>query len=118
MMDEKRIEAAYVKIQDLLAKGTAKLIGWPLVTTGSGEKATVEAVDEIRYATEYDPPCRNRAVQKVGFGGTPRPTGSPTDQPPRVPYAAASAGCMYYPEHAGCVCSSERNSATRRSDHG
>ena len=57
MMDEKKIETAYVTIQDLLAKGTAKLIGWPLVTTRSGEKAVVEAVDEIRYATEYDAPA-------------------------------------------------------------
>ncbi len=56
MMDEKKIEAAYVKIQDLLAHGMAKLIGWPFVTTRSGDRAVVEAVDEIRYATKYDPP--------------------------------------------------------------
>ena len=56
LMDEKKIESAYAKIQVLLAKGTAKLIGWPIVTTKPGQKAIVEAVDEIRYATEYDPP--------------------------------------------------------------
>ena len=56
LMDEQKIEPAYARIQELLAKGTAKLIGWPIVTTHSGERALVEAVDEIRYATEYDPP--------------------------------------------------------------
>ncbi len=56
LLDEKKIEPAYAKIQELLAKGTAKLVGWPIVTTRSGDKAIVEAIDEIRYATEYDPP--------------------------------------------------------------
>ena len=56
LMDEKKIEPAYARIQELLAKGTAKLIGWPIITTRSGQKAIVEAVDEIRYASEYAPP--------------------------------------------------------------
>jgi len=56
LMDEKKIDPAYARIQELLANGTAKLIGWPIVTTHSGERATAEATREIRYASEYNPP--------------------------------------------------------------
>lgn len=51
-----KVEPAYARIQELLKKGGAKLIGWPTVTTHSGNRAVVEAIHEIRYATEYDPP--------------------------------------------------------------
>lgn len=56
LMKKDKIEAANAKIQDLLTKGTAKLIGWPIVVTKSGQRAVVEAIDELRYGTEYDPP--------------------------------------------------------------
>jgi type II secretory pathway component GspD/PulD (secretin) len=56
LMDEQKIESAYARIQELLAKGKAQLLGWPIVTTHSGQRAVVEAIDEIRYATEFDPP--------------------------------------------------------------
>jgi len=56
LLDEQKIEPAYAKIQELLAKGVAKLIGWPIITTRSGERAVAEAINEIRYADEYNPP--------------------------------------------------------------
>ncbi|HSI11960.1 MAG TPA: hypothetical protein VK961_07945, partial [Chthoniobacter sp.] len=56
MKNKDQIEAANTKIQDMLAKGTAKLIGWPIVTTRSGQRAVIEGIREIRYATEYTPP--------------------------------------------------------------
>jgi len=56
LMKKEKIEAANTKIQDLLTKGVAKLIAWPIITTKSGQRAVVEAIDEFRYATEYDPP--------------------------------------------------------------
>ena len=59
MMKKDKIEAAYVKIQELLAKGTAKLIGWPIVTTVSGQRAVSEAIHEVRFTTEYSPPTVN-----------------------------------------------------------
>lgn len=59
MKDKNKIEAAYAKIQDMLAKGTAKLIGWPIVTTKSGQRSVIESIHEIRYATEYKPPTVN-----------------------------------------------------------
>ncbi len=56
LMKKEKIEAANTKIQELLTKGVAKLIAWPIVTTKSGYRAVVEAIDELRYATEYSPP--------------------------------------------------------------
>lgn len=51
-----KIEAANDKVQAMLGKGTAKLVGWSIVMTRSGLRAICEAIKEIRYATEYAPP--------------------------------------------------------------
>ena len=56
LKDPKKIESANAKIQEMLAKGTATLVGWPTLTTANKERAVVEGIDEIRYATEYDQP--------------------------------------------------------------
>jgi hypothetical protein len=55
LMDKEKIEGAYLRIQELLEKKTAKLIGWPMVTTQSGQRGVIEAIQEFRYATEYSP---------------------------------------------------------------
>jgi Flp pilus assembly secretin CpaC len=55
LMEKEKIEAAYLRIQELLEKKTAKLIGWPMVTTQSGQRGVIEAIQEFRYATEYSP---------------------------------------------------------------
>jgi len=68
LMNEAQIDAAYQKIQEMLASGDARLIAWPLITTQSGQRAQNEAIDEIRYATEYSPPTvsftPNASVEK------------------------------------------------------
>ncbi len=46
--------AAAAEVDALLAKGTAKLVGWPMITTHSGAKARDEAVQEFYYATKFD----------------------------------------------------------------
>jgi len=55
LMDKEKIEGAWLRIQELLDKKTAKLIGWPMVTTQSGQRAVFEAIEEFRYASEYLP---------------------------------------------------------------
>lgn len=47
--------SAAAEVDTLLAKGTAKLVGWPLITTHSGAKARDEALQEFYYATRFDP---------------------------------------------------------------
>ncbi len=59
LRDPTKSEAAYAKIQELLARGEATLIGWPIVTTCDRQRAVMEAVNEITYATEFDPPTVN-----------------------------------------------------------
>jgi Flp pilus assembly secretin CpaC len=53
--DQTKTEAASAHVQELLDKGTAKLVAWPMVTTHSGSRAVFEAIDELRYASEYSP---------------------------------------------------------------
>ena len=55
LLNEKTIEAANEKVQALIAGKKATLIGWPILTTKSGQRAVIEAIDEIRYVTEYEP---------------------------------------------------------------
>ena len=56
LLNEKTIEAANEKVQALLAAKKATLIGWPILTTKSGQRAVIEAIDEIRYVAEYEAP--------------------------------------------------------------
>lgn len=55
LRNPEKTEAACAKIQELLAAGTAQLIAWPMVTTHSGQRAIAENIQEIRYATEFEP---------------------------------------------------------------
>jgi hypothetical protein len=73
MKKKDRIEAANTRLQELMAKGTAKLVGWPIIVTRSAQRAVCEAIKEIRYATEYTPPTVSvvadvppDAPQKIG----------------------------------------------------
>lgn len=45
--------AAIAEIAALLEKGTAKLIGWPTLTTWGGQKSRSEQTEEVRYPTEF-----------------------------------------------------------------
>ena len=56
LLNEKTIEAANEKVQALIAGKKATLIGWPILTTKSGQRAVIEAIDEIRYVTDYETP--------------------------------------------------------------
>lgn len=53
LMDAEKVDKAYEQIQQLLSKGTAKLIAWPIVTTKSRQRAVVEGINEFRFATEF-----------------------------------------------------------------
>lgn len=54
LMDAEKADQAFAKMQELLGSGTAQLVGWPMVITRSGQRAQIENVLEIRYATEFD----------------------------------------------------------------
>jgi hypothetical protein len=56
LLDEGKAKEAYGQVQSLLNAGTAKLIGWPILTTQHHYRGSVQAVDEVRYATEFKAP--------------------------------------------------------------
>lgn len=53
LRDDKRIEKAVTKLHQMIANKKAKLVGWPMVITKSGNRAVVECIDELRYDLEY-----------------------------------------------------------------
>jgi hypothetical protein len=67
MMDKKTIDGARARVQDLLEKGTAKLLGWPTTTTRHGARAVIEATDEYRYPVMFE--AGGRAVSVTGQVG-------------------------------------------------
>lgn len=52
-------EPALAEIDGLLAKGVARLAGWPFVTVHDRQKATVEAIEEIRFASQFEGTTNN-----------------------------------------------------------
>src|SRR4051812_27913954 len=59
MMDEQKIDAAYARLQDLLTKGTAKLMAWPILTCESGLRGLPRRVwTKCRTPTTTVPPRR------------------------------------------------------------
>ncbi len=47
--------APYARIEELAKTGKAKLLGLIALSTKHGQRAEVESIDEVRYATEFDP---------------------------------------------------------------
>ena len=76
LLDKKKIEAAYAKLQTYLADGRAILVGWPTLTARSGMRAVIEAIDEICYPSEMFLPDLNDAPS-VAEGGTAKLDATP-----------------------------------------
>lgn len=53
LQDPARIAGAQDKLLKLVAQKQAQLVGWPTVTTKSGNRCVTESVMEVRYATEF-----------------------------------------------------------------
>ena len=52
-----KCKAAQEKIVGMIGKQQAELVDWPILTTKSGQRAVVENIHELRYATEYAMPA-------------------------------------------------------------
>ncbi len=79
LRDSNRSEGAFKDIQKLLADKRATLVGWPAMTTRSGQRAVMEQIVEVRYATEY-----SHGVVTPPSGQPPNPNATP-EQKPDVP---------------------------------
>ena len=49
---EDQIDTADAEIKDMIARKEAELIAWPEVTTLTGQRATTEDIQEVRYSTD------------------------------------------------------------------
>lgn len=52
----KTADAAWTRLEAMIARGEAKLLAWPVLWLQNGVRGTAESVQEVRYATEFDPP--------------------------------------------------------------
>jgi hypothetical protein len=55
LRDAGSVEGAFSQIQKMIAAGEATLIAWPEVVTKSGQRAVAEDIQEVRYASQFDP---------------------------------------------------------------
>jgi len=56
LSDDARIEAAWAGVQKMIESGTATLIANIVLKGVAGKKLLSETFEELRYATEFDPP--------------------------------------------------------------
>ena len=54
--DDAKIESAYARLQAMIEKGEAQLAANLLTKGASGERSHAEAVEEVRYGANFDPP--------------------------------------------------------------
>lgn len=55
LRDQNKAEAAFTQILNLISLKEATLLGYPMVVTGSGQRAVSEVTEEKRYPTEFGP---------------------------------------------------------------
>ena len=78
LQDPTRIAGAQEKLIKLVTKKQAELVGWPTLTTKTGQRAVTEAVYELKYPTEFANPMGN-----VHIGGQNPPVAD-EHQPPEA----------------------------------
>jgi hypothetical protein len=54
--DERKVESAWAKLQEMIKAKEATLLGWPMVRAVDGDRAVSETILEKRYPTEFEPP--------------------------------------------------------------
>lgn len=85
LRDHRHAAKAVQRLMKMIAEKKATLIGWPIITTKSGERASVEQINEFRYATQYDAPGRATVIETYpdsdGTPGAPVVPVDPKDAP-------------------------------------
>lgn len=64
LSDDEKIEAAWMKIQQMIEHDEATLVAALSVRSESGTKVVAESIQELRYATEFTPPQLPTSVPK------------------------------------------------------
>ncbi len=82
LRDSAKAAAAQEELVSMLGKG-AELVDWPTLTTGSGQRATVENINEYRYPTEFEAP--SVVLNASDYESTPLPAPLAPDPAPKQP---------------------------------
>jgi hypothetical protein len=56
LLDEGRSDAAYGKLQKMIEAGQAEVAAQLVARSSDNDRAVTEAIEELRYATDFDPP--------------------------------------------------------------
>lgn len=56
LRDCETAETGFMRLQKMIAHGSATLLAWPMVWTPSGTRAVCETIEEFRYPTGFNPP--------------------------------------------------------------
>ncbi|MBC7820678.1 MAG: hypothetical protein IAG10_27655 [Planctomycetaceae bacterium] len=93
--DEKTVAEANARLQQMLAREEATLLGWPVTWTGNRGRSVSETVEEFKYPTEFDPP--------QGGGGrfvVPWPVGPTWGEEVPTAFETRNVGCTLEAETA------------------
>ncbi len=89
LLDKEKIEKAVPDLLDAVKRKEMILEGFPVVTTKSGQRAVVETVKEVRYATE-EWPTDNTPATDTNSGTDQSGSASPSPSPAATPAPSAS----------------------------
>jgi hypothetical protein len=56
LLDQSKIESGYATLKQMITKGEAQFVANLVVTVRNRQKGTAESVEEVPYATLFDPP--------------------------------------------------------------
>lgn len=84
LQDPARIAGAQEKLLKLVAQKQATLIGWPTVTTKSGQRCVTESVMEMRYPTEFQVPAVNVHLAGENPDATAEPKAPDAKKLPKI----------------------------------
>ncbi len=89
LLDKEKIEKAVPDLLDAVKRKEMILEGFPVITTKSGQRAVVETVKEVRYATEEWPTDETSAAD-TSSGTDQSGSASPSPSPAATPAPSAS----------------------------
>ena len=67
LQNRKTAEAARVRIQGMLARDEATLLGWPVLWLKTGVRGSAQSIEEDRFPTEFMPPAGPGGPESMGI---------------------------------------------------
>ncbi len=74
MLEAQTAESAFADLDKMIVDNAARLLAWPVVWIRDRERGLSEAIEEVRYPTEFNPP-QEPTLFAGGLKPDPRPWG-------------------------------------------